>query len=706
MKKLYFSHIKNEILLWFFIVSVLPLIFISVLYFLNLRSDFEQNTQKYLDQVLNQRAQATQNYIDTLENQLETTALLPATKKYLNKYKELFKNKKINRDADTDLFYKDLLAKYGYYDLFIIDMNGNIVYTVKKESDLHQNLRSKMLKDSGLTWAFDRSKLMSSTEISTFAYYKPSMAKASFITTPIFEQNKIAGILAFQISEKKLFDMIINYEGLGESGEIVAGYFDKYKNVVSALPLRHRPNAFTNNFILQHYSSTDVNLPVKDAILGNSGKGIVYDYRGVKSYAAWKYIECLRWGMVVKIDYDEIMQPVYKRALINILILFFVIFFIAAAIILITKHIVRPLQILTAKVKSLSNGDIKVISYKDLKINNEIGTLFKNFSEMSKSLYRSQKTIKTYATKLESKVELRTQELQKNKNELEAVNENMKKHLDIIDKYVITSSTDLDGIITDVSEAFCKISGYKKEELIGKKHDILRHPDTPESLYEELWDTITKGKNWQGEIKNRKKDGSYYWVDAIVAPIFDKEGNIEGYNSIRQDITDRKKAEKLSITDPLTKIYNRIHLEESFKEEINIAKRYRMNFSVILLDIDHFKEVNDTYGHDVGDEVLMDLVAILQKNIRATDILGRWGGEEFLIILPQTNLSEAGRLAEKLRIQIQKHEFHRVGSQTCSFGISGFKDDDESSKNIIKRADNALYDAKHFGRNCVKISKE
>lgn len=700
MKKWYFSHIKNEILLWFLVVSVLPLIFISFLYFMNLKSDFEENAKKYLTHMLNEKVEITNNYVNTLKSQLEIMALVPITKKYLQEYKNNFNQNRLNNIHEKNQFFENLLLKYDYYDMFIIDTNGDILYSVKKESDLYENLIEGSLKRSGLALAFRKSRSSLSTEISTFSDYAPSKAKASFITTPIFDENKIIGILAFQISEKKLFKMVVNYNGLGKSGEIVAGYFDKDKNIISAIPLRYNPDAFTESFILQENDDFQKKIPVREALEGRNGSGKAIDYRDVKIYAAWKYVQSLRWGMVVKIDYDEIMKPAYDRAIINIFMLLFVIVFIVIAIIFITKHIVNPVDILINRVKSLSmKGSIEAISNEEIELENEVGTLVKSFNAMSKSLYESQKTIKNYALELESKVKLRTSELQK-------TNEKMKKYLDVIDKYVITSSTDIDGIITDVSEAFCKVSGYTKEELLGNRHDILRHPDTDNSLYEELWETIKKGKIWQGEIKNLKKDGSYYWVNAIISPIFGKDGKIEGYSSIRQNITDKKRAEKLSITDSLTSIYNRIHLEESFKEELNRAKRYKTNFSIIMLDIDHFKEVNDTYGHDVGDEVLIDTVNILKQNIRATDILGRWGGEEFLIILPQTDILEAEQLAEKLRAAIYNHNFSKIGKKTCSFGVSEFKDDDETSKNIVKRADNALYEAKNLGRNRVVVSKE
>lgn len=227
---------------------------------------------------------------------------------------------------------------------------------------------------------------------------------------------------------------------------------------------------------------------------------------------------------------------------------------------------------------------------------------------------------------------------------------NLQKYINIIDEHVLISHSDKHGRITDVSEALCRLTGYKKEELIGKNHNILKHPDTPREVFAELWETITRGDTFKGEIKNRRKDGTEYWIDATISPHINKNGKIEGYTAIRQDITDKKYAQKLSITDNLTQIYNRLHLENIFAQETQKSRRYGDIYSIIIMDIDFFKAINDNYGHDVGDQILIDIVQILKSNIREIDVLGRWGGEEFLIICPQTNLEQAYIVAEKLRV--------------------------------------------------------
>ena len=307
-----------------------------------------------------------------------------------------------------------------------------------------------------------------------------------------------------------------------------------------------------------------------------------------------------------------------------------------------------------------------------------------------------QKNLRKSHQNLEQKVESRTKELKFAKDELQ-------RYFDVVDKYVIASHTDSKGIIIYASEAFCQISKYSETELVGRSHNIVRHPDMPKSLYEDMWATIKQGLLWRGEIKNKASDGSAYWVDVNIEPKFNEDNEIIGYAAIRQDITDKKRIEELSITDRLTKLYNRLKLDEVLSYEVDRANRYQNDLSVILFDIDHFKNINDNYGHPVGDEVLVAIAAISKAAVRNTDTAGRWGGEEFMVICPDTDLQGAARLAEKIRHEISSYEFPVVGYRSSSFGVAAYiKDEGESS--ILKRVDTVLYRAKDNGRNRVEIT--
>ena len=292
------------------------------------------------------------------------------------------------------------------------------------------------------------------------------------------------------------------------------------------------------------------------------------------------------------------------------------------------------------------------------------------------------------------------------------INSQMKKYIKIVDENVLTSSTDLDGNITYASEAFCEISGYTKDELIGQNHRIIRHSDMKESTYKELWETITSGKTWKGEIKNKKKNGDYYWVKASISPVFDNKEEIISYTAVREDITDKKIIEEISITDGLTNIYNRRYFDEIFPKIINEAKRKNELIAFLFMDIDHFKQYNDNYGHQKGDEVLINFAACLKQSLhRSSDYTFRLGGEEFAVVYQMETKEKAVEFANNLRKNIEnlkiEHKYSSVSSYiTASMGLICKNANEIVIDEIYKQADDLLYQAKRSGRNQVKVNED
>lgn len=271
---------------------------------------------------------------------------------------------------------------------------------------------------------------------------------------------------------------------------------------------------------------------------------------------------------------------------------------------------------------------------------------------------------------------------------------------ELLDQSIPISKTDLKGNITAVNQAFTDITGYEKHELLGKNHNILRHEDVPDSIYKEFWGTLTSDKIWHGEMQNRRKDGSTFWFNVRVHPELNRRGKKIGYIAVRQDITAGKKMEILASLDPLTKVYNRSKFNHFVEHEISMFKRYNISSTLVLCDIDHFKRVNDQYGHLAGDEILVSIVKLIKQGIRECDLLARWGGEEFALLLPATSGKEALIVVEKIRERISDSAFPSVGRVTVSFGVAEIEEaEDEIS--WFKHADDALYRAKEHGRNRV-----
>ena len=186
---------------------------------------------------------------------------------------------------------------------------------------------------------------------------------------------------------------------------------------------------------------------------------------------------------------------------------------------------------------------------------------------------------------------------------------------------------------------------------------------------------------------------------AFITPII--AGLLFGYLLARIKLLHQQMS-LMAYTDPLTSIYNRLHFGHFLDAEIDRVKRYGGTFSIIFFDLDRFKEVNDEYGHLVGDEVLKRVAGIVEKANRNADIFARYGGEEFIILAPATDIAGARVHAERLRNDIEHHRFSEISHLTCSFGVAEYKPDADDVTSLFKRADTALYNAKKLGRNRVE----
>lgn len=287
---------------------------------------------------------------------------------------------------------------------------------------------------------------------------------------------------------------------------------------------------------------------------------------------------------------------------------------------------------------------------------------------------------------------------------------------------------------TQVNAKYLQMTGYTEHELLG--HTVSRLMpsfDDFKTFVERVALAVRAGRTYSEELIFVSKDGSKKWIRSHVEAMVPFEVD-KGLVVACEDITERvnnelsarvaelertnqqletvvaqrtaelveqnRKLEVLSTSDPLTGISNRLRLDHVLEEELARSSRSGANFSVILLDLDHFKSVNDLHGHQTGDRVLVALAGKLQEGIRELDVVGRWGGEEFLVICRGTDLPGAVTLAEKLRGIIASHVFPVVGAKTGSFGVASHHAA-ETIDALIARADSALYQAKLKGRNLV-----
>jgi len=270
--------------------------------------------------------------------------------------------------------------------------------------------------------------------------------------------------------------------------------------------------------------------------------------------------------------------------------------------------------------------------------------------------------------------------------------------------------TDADNIILNVNAAFINMTGYSREYVLGKDPKILGSGEQSPAFYQAMWQSIHATGSWHGEITNRRKNGELYVEEITINTIFDADGRPQRRVALFSDITQRKLSEEQiwqqANFDPLTGLPNRSLLRERMGFEIKKAHRMQQRFAVLFIDLDRFKEVNDTLGHEIGDELLKQAAQRLLNCVRESDTVARLGGDEFTIILADMDSVESPERVVKQLVEQLSMPFalqHEQVYVSASVGITLYPDDGQTLSQLLKNADQAMYAAKNNGRNCYSF---
>ena len=416
--------------------------------------------------------------------------------------------------------------------------------------------------------------------------------------------------------------------------------------------------------------------------------------------AAVVRLETVPWTIIVSQPQDVFLEPVVAQVQSAFLLVAVIVIVVVLIVMAATKLLLGPVKRLTAVVRQISDGNLNVKA--SVEADDEIGGLANAFNDMTKS-------INNLIIDLEEEV---------GSHKLTA--ENLNKLSQAVEQSPVSIMiTDLQGNIEYVNPQLCRITGYTEEELIGQNPRILKSGHTHEIQFKNLWNAITAGQSWTGELYNKKKNGDLFWENVTISPIKNKEGRSTHYLAVKEDISLRKDYEERLLYqasyDKLTDLPNRTLAYDRIQQAIVNAIRENKHLALLYMDFDHFKNINDTLGHGAGDEFLQHMAGRLKACVRDIDTVARLGGDEFLIMLVEVDEARSSekvafedsvkRKAEEILSRVSKPcvvqdmEF----SVTASLGISIFPMDGDDPHILLKNADTAMYRSKRKGRNTYEV---
>ncbi|MDX9707628.1 MAG: EAL domain-containing protein, partial [Azospira sp.] len=645
------------------------------------------------------------------------------------------------------------LAHHGrYHDLLLIDERGNIVFSLLREDDLGTNLNDGPYRASGLATGYRQAVQFLYSNLTPLQPYAPSGNRlAGFVVAPVLDAGRPIGALALQINVDVFSDVLADRTGLGRSGEIVLGRHDG-DEVVFSMPHLLRTWGDRQPARRPLAEAPD---PLRRALAGENGDGITTDYSGQQVAAAWRYLPALHWGMTVKIDADEAFAPARQVRWLAALTLLVFLALSGIAGIVLGRRLLNAENRLRRSNEQLSEAQRIAhlgswtldLRSNDLQWSDETFRIFEIDRRQFGASYEAflnlvhpddrEKVSQAYEESLALRAPYSiAHRLQMADGRIKHVLENCETLYaadgtpylsrgtiqDVTQERITAEAlelyanafrysgeeiivTDHENRIVDVNPAFIRQSGYTLDEVRGRNPKMFASGQTPRETYQTLWACLRESGFWQGEIADRRKDGTVYPKWASISVIRNAQGEITHHIASFTDISERKAAEEriyqLAHLDALTGLLNRFSLEGRLEQALLSARREGEQLALMFIDLDHFKLINDTLGHHLGDRLLVEVSCRLSTCVRESDIIARLGGDEFVVALTglewgMAAAAVAGKIVDELSrpYEIEGHTLHT----SPSLGIAIFPVDGENADELMKNADTAMYDAKRRGR--------
>ena len=494
------TEIPIRLVVWFLVIALAPLSFYGLEGFDQGVKTAKSSVRNTLVSIADNKTRQFSTYFAQREKSVALLAKSPGMINNLNQFR--IASGEISTDSPDDgsvppysieSEYRRFLAYFsesgGYDDLLLISPEGNVLFSVEKDGDYGKNLNSGIYKDTQLADVFRSVKARSEVDISDYRHYLPSGHPAAFIAAPVLKEGNLIGVVALRVGRDEIDTIVKDYSSLGKTGEIVVGSKDGDK-VVFVAPLRYDPDAA---FRKKLFIGDKTALSLQNAVNGQEGDGVSVDYRGKEVFAAWRFLPDLRWGVVVKIDTEEALASVVRLR--NISLIIGIITIIASLILacFISKSVTRPIK-----------------------------KMVKTFTEQEKA----------------------NEELQKEISERLLAEKQVRMLSFAIEQSPVSIAiTDTHGKIEYVNRKFSQTKGEPYGAVVGQNTKIQKPEGLVSGDYQELWQTISAGKEWRGEFSNEGDDGSKFWEFASISPVRDFDSNITHYLTIKEDITERKKAE-------------------------------------------------------------------------------------------------------------------------------------------------------------------